>query len=411
MYLADLNRTGTADLVFAFPDRLEVYLNQSGNGFGPPLTVPLPFQLTSHDQVSFADVLGSGTTAIVITRMAPVVEHWYCGLCETAAANGRPSAVKRPNLLAGADNNLGAASTAAYASSTRFLLADKRAGRPWPGRLPGPVQVLIQTVARDLVGGSEITTSYHYHDGHYDAFFRRFGGFGLVERTQSQSAPGSPPPTRIRSWYHTGGYAESVALLARRRAQYFRGDPAAYPMPDSVMTPAVRAADGETARQAYRALAGQVLRTEVYSGEDGPGAVPYTVTEVNYTVRLVQAAGPGAPGSFYVTPRETVTYDYERKPADPRVEHTILLATTLVDADEAGTYTERAATVTYPRRPSGAASRDRVPEQQDLRVRADCERYTRVTTGFRMIGMPVESRRLDIGGLTVPSAAISRSTS
>ena len=99
-----------------------------------------------------------------------------------------------------------------------------------------------------------------------------------------------------------------------------------------------------------------------------------------------------------------MTYDYERKPADPRVEHTILLATTLVDADEAGTYTECAATVTYPRRPSGAASRDRVPEQQDLRVRADCERYTRVTTGFRMIGMPVGSRRLDIGGLTVPSA-------
>ena len=129
--------------------------------------------------MSFADVLGSGTTAIVISRMAPVVEHWYCGLCETAtataAADGRPPAVKRPNLLAGADNNLGAASTATYASSTRFLLADKRAGRPWPGRLPGPVQVLIQTVARDLVGGSEITTSYHYHDGHYDAFFRRFG--------------------------------------------------------------------------------------------------------------------------------------------------------------------------------------------------------------------------------------------
>ena len=73
-------------------------------------------------------------------------------------------------------------------------------------------------------------------------------------------------------------------------------------MPDSVMTPAVRAADGETARQAYRALAGRVLRTEVYSGEDGPGAVPYTVTRGQLHRPAGPGGGSGRPGLFLCHP-------------------------------------------------------------------------------------------------------------
>ena len=135
VYFADVDGSGAADIVYAAVDHLLVFRNQSGNGYSAPLRVPLPLRLSPTDQISFSDIRGNGTTAIVITRVSPEVEHWACDLCADPVA---PESGGKPYLLASTDNGLGATTTLRYASSTRFYLADKRAGLPWPRACPSP---------------------------------------------------------------------------------------------------------------------------------------------------------------------------------------------------------------------------------------------------------------------------------
>ncbi|GAA3250324.1 hypothetical protein GCM10010532_096960 [Dactylosporangium siamense] len=382
VHLADLDGTGTADLVLAFPDHLRVYRNRSGNGFGAPFTVPLPVTLGRLDQLSFADVRGTGTTAIVVSRMAPTVEHRFTDLCRG----------QRPNLLRGADNGTGGSCAIGYASSTRYRLADQRAGRPWSGRTPYPQQVVAELTAVDAVTGATLRCAYDYHDGWFDPVDRTFGGFGLVEATQTQQGV---EPVRTRTWLHVGTSAGAAP------ARYWAGDPDAYPMPDCVLDPAVRAAGGDTVRQAFRALRGRLLRTEVF----GADPVPYAVTASTYRVRLRRAATASGPGSFLVEPREHIEYAYEREPADPRVRHSMVLESTLGDPGPADTYRELTVSVDYPRRPRAAGDDRDVPEQRELRASAETAESSRVTDGFRRVGAPLERRTVDLGGLPAPAAA------
>ena len=62
-------------------------------------------------------------------------------------------------------------------------------------------------------------------------------------------------------------------------------------------------------REAYRALKGQVLRTEIYA-RDGSAAEsnPYSVVEHNYTVTCLQPSGPNRYASFYTHARETLSF-------------------------------------------------------------------------------------------------------
>jgi hypothetical protein len=78
--------------------------------------------------------------------------------------------------------------------------------------------------------------------------------------------------------------------------------------------------------QAYAALKGSLLRTEVY-GQDGSALqdVPYTVNESNFTVTLRQPAIAGINAAFLVSPRESIVYHYERNASDPRVQQNFTL--------------------------------------------------------------------------------------
>ncbi len=42
LFLADLDGSGTADLIYVHPDRVEIWFNQSGNSFSEPISIPLP---------------------------------------------------------------------------------------------------------------------------------------------------------------------------------------------------------------------------------------------------------------------------------------------------------------------------------------------------------------------------------
>ncbi len=423
IFFADVDGSGTADLVFAYANRLEIHINQAGNAFGPALTVPLPVELSALGRVSFADVLGTGTTSVLLTGAAPELRHWFCDLCEGG----------KPYLLTGLDDNVGVSTQVTYAPSTRFYLQDKRAGRPWSTRLPFPVQVVEKVTILDEVAGTRTARRHRYRDGWFDPVEREFRGFGFVESWDAETfaerlaaaaadlhsvgARAAPPraelhapPVHTKCWFHVGSLSQSAALRAARHREQFAGDPDAYVMPDSVLDAAARAAGSKTLREAYAALDGRTLRAELY-GEDGTeaAAVPYAVTDSNYTVRTVQPAA-GTHGSFHVQARETLTADYERDACDPRIAHAFGLELTLFDDDATDAYRELSCTIHYPRR-AGAPGPGRVPEQEQLVASVEESLHTRVLEPFRLVGMVFEQRTLDVGGIAAaPGAYLSFDT-
>ena len=422
IYFADLDGSGTSDLVFAYYDRVEVYLNRSGNSFAAPFTIRLPVSLTEIDQLSFVDILGHGTTALVISKMTPEVRHWYYDFCEEQREGHTPAAKQssKPYLLTKFTNNMGSSTEIRYANSTRFYLEDKEAGNPWVTRLPFPVQVVEKIVTTDLVSGASLTRRFRYHDGYYDATEKEFRGFGFVESWDAEAFGAFPqgdgsaapstlqlkpdlyvPPVYRKTWHHTGAYFEAGAISGHYRHQYFSGDAQAHELPDSCFDPAITLAGPETVAQAHAALAGFVLRTEVYAEGQATGQppVPYTVEETNYFVQLLQPAEGGKYASFYVRERENINYDYERDATDPRIEHTFLLALTLFDLDAGPTYLEQTCTVYYGRRPPISPEVYVYPEQLELKATAELQRYTNVREGFRLIGVPYEQLTFEVGGL------------
>ena len=54
-------------------------------------------------------------------------------------------------------------------------------------------------------------------------------------------------------------------------------------------------------------------------------AHPYSAIEQNYTVRLIQAQGENPHAVFFTHPGESLRYDYERNPSDPRISHSLTL--------------------------------------------------------------------------------------
>src|SRR6185503_19111199 len=207
---------------------------------------------------------------------------------------------------------------------------------------------------------------------HFDGVEREFRGFGMVEQWDTEEmaaltasselpdavnvAPASHvPPVYTKTWFHTG-----VHLGGDRISNVFAGlvdgdDQGEYyrepawrhddaearrRLLDDTVLPDGLSADEE--REACRALRGSVLRSEVY-GQDGSlrHEHPYTVTEQNFTVSLVQPRGDNRHAVFFTHAREALAYHYERNPTDPRVAHTLTL-----DVDEYGGV-RRAASVVY----------------------------------------------------------------
>jgi RHS repeat-associated protein len=396
LYLADVDGSGTADLVYAYPDRVEVFLNRSGNSFGEPVVIPLPGGWDRLNQIEFADIYGDGTACLIFCENHPRPRYW----------SYRFNRGQKPYLLNGIDNNLGARTSLTYASSTKFYLADKRRGTPWVVNLPFPVQVLEKVESLDLISQTRLVSTYTYHHGHYDGVEREFRGFGMVERRDAETLsagadPTDVPPLVTKTWYHTGAWLPDGALSRQYAAEYFQGDAQAHPLPDSDFdySPDASRPDAETWLEAYRALKGMVLREEVYApdapasshGED-PDA-PYTVTETNYTVRMLQPRGGRGHGVYFVHPRETLTYHYERNPHDPRVEHDLVL-----EVDDYGN-TLRSCSVVYGRRPQT----DALPEQLGLKVTYAEDSYTNRADGdVHLLSVPTESRTYHVNNLTLP---------
>jgi RHS repeat-associated protein len=358
--LADVDGSGTTDLLYLGDEGVDVYFNRSGNSWAEPHRVAIFPTSGDSSSVQALDLLGNGTTCLV----------WSSGLPGERSAPLRYVDLmggQKPHLLLRVVNNLGAETRLTYAPSTRFYLADKLAGTPWITRLPFPVQVVERMEAYDWIGRSRFVTRYAYHHGYFDGFEREFRGFGKVEQwdTEEHRADTSfpdaenldesswTPPLRTCTWFHTGASTDPAAV-SRQYAHEYWVEPALRPgaraadreamlLPDSVLPGGLTPAE---TREAYRALKGSALRTEVY-GEDGSPLAgnPYTVTEQSFEVSMLQPAGPNRHAVFFAHPREVLSFQYERAPDDPRVTHDVTL-----EVDDYGDVLRRVS-IGYPRRP------------------------------------------------------------
>jgi RHS repeat-associated protein len=396
LFLADLDGSGCADCVYVDWGRVHVWLNRSGNGWSERQTIEGTPITTDVTAVRFADLYGTGTATLVWSQDADfdpgrnLKALDFCG--------GR-----KPYLLVGTDNGMGASTRVAYAPSTRFYLEDARRNRPWVTTLPFPVHVVERVETLDHVAGTKRVSTYAYHHGFYDGREREFRGFACVEQLDTEEftafaaaglheasafsnadRPSHAAPVLTRTWHHTGVWEGGDELSRRLREEYWTGDPAAFPPRPTEVT------DLETAADAHRALRGSVLRTETY-GLDGTSreGVPYVVTEHGYQVRRLQLRGPNTHAVHLVVPAETLTWTYERDPADPRVTHSLTL-----EIDDFGNVTDRAS-IAYPRRVPV------IPEQDRLLVTLQRERFVNRAgrTGPHLVGLPCESRAFEVTGV------------
>jgi hypothetical protein len=132
------------------------------------------------------------------------------------------------------------------------------------------------------------------------------------------------PSVRTRTWYHTGAFFRGGKILRGFAADYFVN--AVLPeaeLPDAVIeAPAGYALTPDEAREAARACKGMMLRQEVYADDGSPlAANPYTVAESNCHIRLLQPQQDNRYAVFLAHASETISYHYERNPADPRISH------------------------------------------------------------------------------------------
>ena len=272
----------------------------------------------------------------------------------------------KPHLLTGVRNNLGAETRISYAPSTRFYVADEVAGRPWVTRLPFPVQVVERVETYDWIGRSRFVTRYAYHHGYFDGHEREFRGFGRVEQWDTEElrqdtafpdaeaanwdrvldAAGNDPHlvphrrlrgSRRRRRHLAEGVLDRTGAARTRPGGRGRGDAAA----DTVLPDGL---DAGEEREAYRALKGQVLRTEVYA--DDASAVagnPYSVTEHN-SPSAAAAPGPEPARRLLRPSPRDADPRLRAGAADPRVSHEMILET-----DAYGNVL-RCVSVGYPRR-------------------------------------------------------------
>lgn len=417
--LADIDGSGLTDILYLGQKDIRIYYNQSGNRWSKARAITGLPSVHSHASVSVIDLLGNGTSCLV----------WSSTL---ESSMGRPicyidlTGGQKPQLLVRTANNLGAETRVHYASSTKFYLADQREGKPWATKLPFPVHVIEKVETFDRISGNRFTTRYAYRHGYFDGEEREFRGFGLVEQWDSEAYGSSGgnadffpegtnesydshvPPVLTRSWYHTGACLERCRLSAYFAAHEYYREPAATEagvaqllLEESVLPDGL---SPEEEREACRALKGLLLRQEVYAldGTDKESH-PYTVTEYNYTVKLLQARQGDQSAIFIAHSREQISFHYERNPQDPRTLHSIVMET-----DDNGNET-KLAVVSYGRRqPDPELAPSHQIEQSKITVVLTENRYTSPVAGadHYHAPLPSETRSYELSGLPLQSGRL-----
>ena len=425
--LADIDGSGTTDIIYLHRDGVRLYFNQSGNGWSAPQALRVFPRVDDVVSVVPTDLLGNGTACLVWSSPLPGDARRQMRYVDLMGG-------QKPHLLVKTVNNLGAETRVHYAPSTKFYLQDKRDGKPWITRLPFPVHVVERVETFDHISRNRFATRYAYHHGHFDGEEREFRGFGMVEQwdTEQLTALGATnslapiggegwgdgatnidaashvPPVHTKTWFHTGVYlgrdhvSDFLAglLNATDRGEYFRepglSDAAARALllPDTVLPPSLTL---EEEREACRSLKGAMLRQEVYALDGSTKEpFPYTVTEQNFTIEHLQPREGNRHGVFFTHAREAINYHYERNPVDPRTQHALTL-----EVDDYGNVRKQAA-IGYGRRLglSPLQGDDKKKQEQPLITYTE-NGFTNAIAGNdeHRIPLPAKARTYEVTGL------------
>jgi len=183
LIVGDVTGDGTADVAYVADGSVTVWLNRSGNGFAPPVTVPGTPRVASTSSVRLADFGGIGAGGLLWSGI---------GTAGTWAFLDLTGGVK-PYLMTGIDNHRGAVTTWTWSTSSAYAAADRTAGEPWATTLPFPVHVVAQIQSQDVFAQTTLTTTFAYHDGYWDPADREFRGFRRVEQTDALTPATAPP--------------------------------------------------------------------------------------------------------------------------------------------------------------------------------------------------------------------------
>jgi len=416
--LADIDGSGVTDIIYLGRNAIHLYFNQSGNSWSARRPLNYFPRTNNLSSVTVVDLLGNGTACLVWSSPLPSDVRRPMRYIDLMGG-------QKPHLLISTKNNLGAETKVTYASSAKFYLQDKREGRPWITKLPFPVHVVEAVETYDYLSRNLFVTRYRYHHGYFDGIEREFRGFGMVEQFDTEEfaalnasgtfsgatnidAASHVPPVLTKTWFHTGVYLGRdrisnffAGLLDENDTGEYYREPgltdaqAKSLLLDDTVLPASLTVEEE--REACRALKGSMLRQEVYAldGTDKEKH-PYTVTEQNFTIQHLQPQGGNRHAVFFTHARESLSYHYERNPADPRIGHQMNL-----EVDEFGNVTKSAA-IGYPRR---APAFD---EQKQLLItytENDVANKANEADWYR-IGVPIETHTYELTG--VPRAGNER---
>ncbi len=393
--LADVDGSGTTDIIYLDTRGAVWYRNRSGNSWSTGERIH-NFPITGNmDTVSLVDLFADGTQCLVWSSPLPGYgpKLQYIQLMK----NGKPHLLKQIN------NNMGKIVNLEYKPSTHYYLEDKKVGKPWVTKLSFPVHVLSKTETIDEISGSRLTSEYFYHHGYFDPHEREFRGFGMVETVDTEAFDKFKDtdtekyyvkPIRTKTWFHNGAFIKARDIAKQYQKEYF--DAVGDILPDTVIEDKDLTFD--ELREAHRALKGTTLRQEVYEdgyiNESGKN-VPYTVSESNFSVKRLQKKGENRHGVFIVHPRETITWHYEQNVEDPRIGHQFTLKT-----DEYGNILQTA-NVAYPRLfTPDKQDPDEKREQKKLHVTVEEKSYfNHAGSDYNLIGIPVETKSYEVGCL------------
>ena len=376
--LADIDGSGTADIIYLGKNKFTCWKNLSGNSFSTtPFNIDAFPQIHAQSKITVIDLLGNGVACIVWSSLLCKDENTplkYIDLMNS----------KKPHIMVAYKNNFGKEVSLEYSPSTKFYLQDKLAGKPWITKLQFPVHCVSKTITEDKISGYKFVSEYKYHHGYYDHPEREFRGFGMVEQTDAETfehwkkgnasniveEPLHQEPVVSKSWFHTGAFLRKEKILNQFAHEYWyqemqqQGFPVIHhevALPDArlVVAAGIDAIipynfSEQEWQEALRACKGMGLRKETFAkdavkfGNTAAARIkeltPYSVADNNCIIELLQPKGKNKHAIFVVKESEAITYSYERRPQDPRITHSLN-----IKLDEYGNVLESAAVV-YPRK-------------------------------------------------------------
>lgn len=364
--LADIDGSGTTDIIYLGKTQCNIWLNQQGNAFltGPRQIEYMP-PVNQHAKINFIDLLGTGLSCMVWSSALPADQDLplkYVDLLDS----------KKPHIMIGYKNNMGKEVEVEYTPSTKFYIDDQLVGQPWVTKLHFPVHCVSRIITYDRILKTRFASEYTYHHGYYDHMDKEFRGFGRVDQKDSEDISNfilqggtnanveedlHQPSVLTKTWFHTGAFLDREKILNQFSHEYFQNT--AVPenlLPEPELPSSISIAEY---RQCLRAFKGTLLRKEVFALDATPQqGLPYLVEQHNSLVKVLQPQGKNKHAVCFAHESEGITYQYERNPSDPRTAHSFVF-----DVDDYGNVLS-SASVVYPRKTNPLPA----PEQVQLHI-------------------------------------------